>query len=77
MEDIEKKWRLLDNFKSYDIKYSNISDIESVNNQMASLIVPELKRQDRQLPLNEQRSAIDQSHCNYWIELLNDESDVP
>ena len=77
MEDIEKKWRLLDNFKSYDIKYSNISDIVCVNNQMASLIVPELKRQDRQLPLNEQRSAIDQSHCNYWIELLNDESDVP
>ena len=77
VEDIENKWRFLDNFKSYDIKYSNISDIVYVKNEMGSSVVPELKRQDTQLPLNEQRSAIDQSHCNYWIELLKDEPGVP
>ena len=77
VEDIENKWRLLDNFKSYDIKYSNISDIAYVNNEIVSVVVPKLKRQDTQLLLNEQRSAIDQSHCQYWIELLNYESDVP
>jgi hypothetical protein len=59
VEDIENKWRFLDNFKSYDIKYSNISDIVYVKNEMGSSVVPELKRQDTQLPLNEQRSAID------------------
>jgi hypothetical protein len=72
VEDIENKWRLLDNFKSYDIKYSNISDIACVYNETVSSVVPELKRQDTQLPLHDQRSAIDQSHCNYWIDLLND-----
>jgi hypothetical protein len=77
VEDIENKWRLLDNFKSYEIKFSNISDITCVYKEMVSSVMPALKRQDTQLPLNDQRSAIDQSHCNYWIELLNDVSDVP
>jgi len=76
-EDIENKWKLLDNFKSYDIKYSSLSDIAAANNPKLSSVVPALKRQDRQLVLNPQRSAIDLSHRNYWIELLNDESDVP
>ena len=69
----------MDNFQSYDydIMYSDISDIVYVNNEMGSSVVPELKRQDTQLPFHEQRSAIDQSHCQYWIELLNYESDMP
>ena len=81
MEDIENKWRLLDNLKSFDIKYSDLNEIASatkhVPNSDISSVAPALIRQERQLPVSVQRSNIDQSHRNYWINLLTDEHDVP